>query len=426
MYCIQSSLFIITEIAFQYSKSLHAYQELFRILDLSAIPDREKQFGRKGYSMHAMIRALIVKHRERIGSIPRLIDHLDGNPVLAELCGFTPGVLPDATQFYRFLGRIKHSLLEQVLYALNQALIGKGVLKLDTFLMDSKPVLAATRDNNPKNPDRNLTDKEKKPLRNPAATLGYLAKAPGGGKEFFWGYRTHVIVSGEGIPLVEVTLPNDESDARVALTLIKKLKRGYRFKQGATFIGDASYDVNELYDFIIDQLKCHAFIPHNPRASKDPHIVGEHGRPVCPAGIEMASDGQWTDTRRNALKHKFRCPLKTSKTLAKQHPCGCPENNPKFTGYGCTKYVQESYSARASVRCDTESYQKIYAQRIAIEQYFSRLGTIEADQTTHYRLNTIRNQITIAHISQSLVALAAVSMNKQENIRCYRTFARTA
>jgi len=426
MYCVQSSLFVTTEVAIMYSKSLRAYQELFQVLDLSAIPDRMKQFGRKGYSVHAMIRALIVKHRERIFSIQRLIDHLDGNPVLAELCGFTPGVLPDATQFYRLLGRIKHSLLEQVLYALNRVLIEKGAITLDTFLMDSKPVLAATRENNPKNPDRNLTDKEKKPRRNPSATLGYLAKAPDGGKEFFWGYRNHVIITKEGIPLVEVTLPNAESDAKVALTLIRKLKRVYRFKKGAIFIGDTAYDVNELYDFIIDRLKCRAYIPMNPRAAKDPHPTGEHGRPVCAAGLEMASDGQWMDTRRNALKHKFICALKASKTLAKLYPNGCPADCPKFAGYGCTKYVQESYSARASVRRDTENFQTTYAQRIAIEQYFSRLGTLEVDQTTHYRLNVIQNQMTIAHLTQSLVALAAVSLNHPEHIRCYRTFARVA
>ena len=140
----------------------------------------------------------------------------------------------------------------------------------------------------------------------------------------------------------------------------------------------------------------------------------------------MASDGQWMDTRRNALKHKFICALKASKTLAKLYPNGCPADCPKFAGYGCTKYVQESYSARASVQRDTESFQTTYAQRIAIEQYFSRLGTLEADQTTHYRLNTIRNQMTVAHLSQSLVALAAVSLNRPEHIRCYRTFTRVA
>ena len=300
MYCVQSSLFVFIDVALMYSTSLRAYCEMFRLLDLSAIPDRMKRLGRKGYSVHAMIRALIVKHREQIGSIQRLIDHLDGNPVLAELCGFTPGVLPSASCFYRLLGRFKHSFLEHTLYAINNELIEKGAITLDTFIMDSKPVLAATADNNIKNPDRNLTNKEKKPKRNPAATLCYLAPAPDGSTEFFWGYRTHVITSKEGIPLVEVTLPNNRTDADVACTLIRKLKRIYKFTKGALFIGDAAYDVNELYELIIDQFKCHAAIALNPRAAKDPHTLGDHGRPICDAGLEMASDGQWVDTRRKA------------------------------------------------------------------------------------------------------------------------------
>ena len=213
MYCVQRSVFVLTDTAIRESRSLRVYLELFRALDLSAIPDRMKELGRKGYSVHAMIRALIVKHRERIESIPQLVQYLDGNPILAELCGFTPGVLPGETPFYRLLGRLRHALLEKTLQALNRTLIEAGAVTLDTFLMDSKPVLAATADNNIKNPDRNLTDKKKKPARNPRATLGYLAEAPDGRTTFFWGYRTHVITSAEGIPLVEVTLPNDRSDA---------------------------------------------------------------------------------------------------------------------------------------------------------------------------------------------------------------------
>jgi hypothetical protein len=43
--------------------------------------------------------------------------------------------------------------------------------------MDSKPVLAATREKNFKNPSRNTKNKAKKPKRNPAATLGYYSQS---------------------------------------------------------------------------------------------------------------------------------------------------------------------------------------------------------------------------------------------------------
>jgi len=64
----------------------------------------------------------------------------------------------------------------------------------NTFIIDSKPVMAATQENNFKNPNRNTRNKKKKPKRNPAATLGYYSYQQVPGRKdnyiFFWGYRT--------------------------------------------------------------------------------------------------------------------------------------------------------------------------------------------------------------------------------------------
>ena len=422
MYCFQTTVFYNTDYAIRLSEPLRAYLEIFNVLDLAFIPDRPHDCGRKGYSFHAMIRALIVKHRERITSMPRLVDFLKCNPILAEMCGFPNGLLPDVSQFYRFLSKTKHSVFSNLLHMHNKKLIEKNALSLDTFILDSKPVLAATKENNPKNPDRNLTKKDQKPARNPDATLGYLAKEPGGSSSFFWGYRSHVIVSKEGIALVECTLPNSATDADVAKTLIKQLKKRYAFKKGACFIADKAYDVNELYDLIIDRLKCQAYIPLNMRATKSPHPLGNHKRPLCDAGLEMSSDGIYFDKRRKTLKCKFICPNKKSKI----QEITCPVDHPKSRGYGCTRYFCKVRTARVSVPRDSARFARVYAQRITVEQYFSRLGPAEADQTTHYHLKSVRNQMTIAHLTQSLVALAAVSINRPEYIRCYRTFARFA
>jgi len=293
MYSYQVSLFSEdVEYALMASKNLSSYHAMFTMLDLSFLRERKHDLGKKCYSQHAMLRAFIVKTREHIESVPRLIDFLDINPVLTKMCGFTPGKLPDASQFYRFLSQTGHHLIETIFIHLNKRLIEQDVISLDTFIMDSKPVLAATKDNNNKNPDRNLTDKNKKPKRNPNATLGYYAKAPDQTPTFFWGYRSHVIVSKEGIVLVEVTLPNSATDAEVALMLIRKLKRIYKFKNGVIFLGDASYDVHKIYDFIIDKMKCRAFIPINKRNANEPLPMGVNGRPLCDAKLEMSSDGQ--------------------------------------------------------------------------------------------------------------------------------------
>ena len=73
---------------------------------------------------------------------------------------------------------------------------------------------------------------------------------------------------------------------------------------------------------------------------------------------------------------------------------------------------------------DSFTYKKTYKLRTEVERYFSRLGDREVEQTTHYKMRSIQNQMTIAHLSLSLVAFAAaILMNKPDKIRCYRTFA---
>jgi len=121
-----------------------------------------------------------------------------------------------------------------------------AVVSLDTFIINSKPVTAATRDNNFKNPRRNTRDKTKKAKRNPQATLGYYSHQSVDGKKrnqlFFWGYRTHVIVSAEGVPLVEVTLPNNKTDAHVAKAAAILIKQPDKIRCFRTFAKDYQVD----------------------------------------------------------------------------------------------------------------------------------------------------------------------------------------
>jgi hypothetical protein len=405
------------------------YDLLFQSLDLSAVRDINGGVGRTGFSRHAMLRAFIVKHLEGIKSVPRLIEFLDAHPVLTEMCGFDMGHLPDESQFYKFLSQTRTSVIEALHHGINQKLVDQQVVSLSHFIVDSKPVMAATRDNNFKNPHRNDRHKHKRPKRNLSATLSYYSyQQVHGQKEnfiFFWGYRTHVIVSKEGVCLVSATLPNNATDAKVARKLIRKLKRVYRFRKGAFFIGDAAYDERDFYRFIVDQLHGRAFIPINPRNQQDAKSLGPHGCPLCDAGLEMSSSGTWTEGLRT--RAKFRCPFKVSVPFAQNHPGGCPIHQPRFgegKAYGCTQYLDITEDPRSRVPRDSAFFQQTFARRTEVERYFSRLGDREVEQTTHYNMRAIRNQMTIAHLSLSLVAYAAaVLLDKPEKIRCFRTFA---
>jgi hypothetical protein len=428
----QTSLFYDLQELIRNSPLLRKYYYIFKALDLSALPDKNTGPGANGYSRHAILRAFIIKHLERIKSVPQLIEYLYSIPPLAEMCGFEIGILPDETQFYRFLKNTKNSTLKQLHRKLNQVLIDDGFSQLDQFILDSKPVMAATKENNFKNPNRNSRNKTKKPKRNPHATLGYYSCQVINGKKedmiFFWGYRTHTIVTKEGICLVEKTLPNNITDAEVAFELLKELKRSFKFKKNAIFIADKAYDVRDLYTFIVEQLKSRPFIPINPRnqsATERNKTFGPHGCPVCDAAIEMKSAGRWIESNRERIK--FRCPLKTSKKLAAEYNHCCPAKDPSFdTGkcYGCTKYLDVTDDARSRVPRDSKEFKQTFKHRQIIEQYYSRLGDREVEQTTHYAFNAISNQMTIAHLAASLIAVAAAVVLKQpEKIRCYRTFA---
>jgi len=234
-----------------------------------------------------------------------------------------------------------------------------------------------------------------------------------------------VIVSKEGIPLIELTLPNNQTDAKVAKKLINKLKRVYRFKKNAIFIADAAYDEKDMYNFIVEQLKCQAFISINPRNTQPEKTFGPNGLPLCDANLEMKSNGKCKDAKRERIK--FRCPLKIDKIVAQKYPQGCPVNHPRFfegKQYGCTKYLDITNDARAKVPRDTRLFKETYKLRTEVERYFSRLGNRDIEQTTYYKSKAIKNQMTIAHLSLSLVAYAAaILMKRPDKIRCFRTFA---
>jgi len=136
----------------------------------------------------------------------------------------------------------------------------------------------------------------------------------------------------------------------------------------------------------------------------------------------MKSAGRWTEGNRQRVK--FRCPLKTDK---KNKNITCPANHPSFNtgkGYGCSKYLDVTDDARSRVPRDSKDFKDTFKDREFIEQYFARLGDREAEQTTHYSLKAVCNQMMIAHLTASLIGVAAAILLKQtEKMRCYKTFA---
>ena len=408
------------------------YQKIFAELDLSDITEFNHDVGADGTSQHALMRAFVIRSLESLNTVSALIRFLQSHPALMYLCGFQKQILPHNSQFYRFLKKTKHSVVENLLYKNNKTLIKEKVLCLNITAVDSKPVKALTKHNNPKNPHRELKNKKKKFKRNPKATLGYYSYVPTTDPDtkkknftFFWGYRSHAIVdAASGLAIVEGTYPNNMSDEKVARKLYKKLKKLYKPKKGFAVIGDKAYDVRDFYSFLVNQIKAEAIIPINPRNTQPDLNYSVNGHRICSAGLEMIPNGVFKDG--NRLRLKERCPLKASKQIAAKYPTGCPCGNPKFNGYGCTAYQDLTYDVRSRVQRGTPRFKNLYAKRFAVEQTFSRLQEFKIEEARHYSLTAIRNANTIDYLALALVALVAVRLNKPEKIRCFRTFMKAA
>lgn len=196
------------------------YDALFRAFEMIYDQRDFPELGRKGYARSSYFKALIYKQSENIKFISDLVRDLESRPLLAKMCGFNPGQIPDESRFSRFLSGANNTEIEKLFHRAGKLLVENKIASFDIIIADSKPIKANTKHNNPKNSNRNL-DKTVKIKRNPMATLSYYSylKQPCGGmkKDFswFWGFRTHVLISREGIPLIEVTLPNNRTDGKV-------------------------------------------------------------------------------------------------------------------------------------------------------------------------------------------------------------------
>jgi len=411
---------------------IQKYEKIFAELDLSGICEFNRGIGANGTSQHALVHAFVIRSLESLNTVSALIRFLQANPALIYLCGFRNQIIPHDSQFYRFLKKTNHSAIEDLLYKANKTLIEENVLSLNITAIDSKPIKALTKHNNPKNPNRELKNKNKKIKRNPKATLGYYSYVPTTNPEtkkkhftFFWGYRSHAIVDAvSGMVIVEGTYPNNMTDEKIARKLYKKLKRLYKPKKDMIVIGDKAYDVRDFYTFIVKQIKAEPIIPINPRNTQPDLKYSEKGHRICQAGFEMIPNGIFKDG--NRLRLKERCPLKASKQSAAKYPNGCPCGNPKFDGYGCTAYQDLTDDARSRVQRGTPRFKNLYAKRFVVEQTFSRLQELKVEEARHYSLTAVRNANTIDYIALALVALVAVRMKKPEKIRCFRTFMKAA
>ena len=380
------------------------YDKLFSSLDFT-LP--RAATGRRGFPKEAMVCAFIVMKCEGFTQITDLADYLDNNRLIAHYCGFNiMEPLPSYLTYDRFLKKMDNAALKEIMAAQVKKLYEMGIVDASFIGLDSTPVMANTKQNNPKSFAKNKFSKENHPKSDPDCALGVHSASNQHNDrryEFYWGYKSHVLVDCiSGLPLYELTTPGNIADSAVAAEILAAADQTISLKECA-FLADKGYDVKSIYNIVKTVYEGEAFIPLNPRGTKDSKALSA-GNPVCAAGLAMHKDGKTTDNGRT--RQKYCCPFRQSKTGV--CPCNHKNWNNGKKNRGCTKYKTVPDDYRLSIDRSCLYFKRTYALRTECERYNSRFKSTGQERLWVRNGASAANLNTLAHISALAVALAAV------------------
>ena len=314
--------------------------------------------------------------------------------------------LPSYWTYDRCLRQLNNGALKSIMANLVRKLYELGIVDASVIGLDSTPVMANTKQNNPKSFAKNKFSKESHPKSDPDRALGVHSATNQHNErryEFYWGYKSHVLVDCiSGLPLYELTTSANIMDSTVAVDILAATNQIPPL-QGCSFLADKGYDVKSIYNTVKSVYEGEAFIPLNPRGTKASEAISV-GNPICAAGLAMHKDGKTTDNGRT--RQKYCCPFRQSKTSV--CPCNHKNWNNGKKNRGCTKYKTVPDDYRLSIDRSCLYFKRTYALRTECERYNSRFKASGQERLWVRNGVSAANLNTLAHISALAVALAAV------------------
>ncbi|MFC4620595.1 transposase [Camelliibacillus cellulosilyticus] len=184
-------------------------------------------------------------------------------------------------------------------------------------------------------------------------------------EKYFSGYHLYQFTASDSqydLPLFPRLHPASRHDAiSFAVSFVE-------FSQRSTLgtvdkvILDAAHDAGAIYDFLIHHHH-EPIIDLNSRTNasvkKGDIEISSKGIPICPAGLEMKSNG--FDQAR--YRHKWRCPLASGTKISCENPCSTAK-------YGRTFYTNSKDNPRLfpKIARNTEQWKKIFNTRTSVER----------------------------------------------------------
>lgn len=360
MYIRQECMFSFEEILkFQKENRL---QLILSQLDFSNLINKlnkpSHKRGPKGHNPVSLINALIAMQVEKINDFKRLKERLDSDLSLKYNCGFDilkPA--PSTSTFSRFLTKIssmpelEDEFKRLILKAKDLGIIDGTNVAIDATKLDSFEKA-----------------KPKSKISDDGVSPNWGKKKDTDGNDIKWfGWKAHIIVDCKSeLPLYIDITPASFNDGKYAIPLLKKFKQFWgSILNPKYYIMDSGYDIEENYNYIINNTNGQAIIAYNKRGSyAPPEGFNDNLWPVCSMGYPLSFwgiDGNYI---------KLRCPHATGKVDCPYGLNWCSSSN---YGY-CLKVNYKknhrlfSYPLRGS-----EKWVKLYNLRTSVERCNSRL-----------------------------------------------------
>ncbi|MDR0301138.1 MAG: transposase [Treponema sp.] len=410
-YCFQPMLGF--EQLYTNNKTVAFYEKLFSNLDLSAVEEfpcksdkPTKNEGRKPISRHNLFRAFIVMKTQRFQYISQLIDYLENNRAIALVCGFDSGLIPGKYAFYDFPRYTPQSELDSVLASNTLNMLGLGLVDLQELIVDSTPIFANTKLNNPKSFAKNRFSKNNTPSADPNSRLGvHTASNSSNNKnyEFFWGYKDHILLDAKhGLPVFNLTATADIHDVKAGEALIQKADPLIMLKGNTrSLIADKAYDSNPFYEFIKHSIGANVIAPLKSNSKTN---LFDGSVPICEAGLFMHKCGHIY--RESGIRFKFSCPFAYSKS--KSCPCNHPAFDKSTKSKGCIKYMcVKAANLRNCADRTAPAFKSLYSKRTAIERYNSRFKFLENERAFVRCKYSVSAIASISHICLQLIAIVS-------------------
>jgi len=386
------------EFSFEYSydemntPAVLEYSKMFEHLDLSGIQRYPYGVGQNGYDNHSMIKAFIVYALEGYRSIPQLIRELKCKPYFSRYVLGFGATIPHNSKFYRFINSFDAEIIRKLLAQVNKEIYADNLPQ--SIAIDSKPIKANTKENNPKAFRKNLSNKKDKPKRNEEATLCYFSKSNDENthKEtvyFYWGYRIHIIVDPEkDNPLTFMLTENNKKDFDVAIPLYCKLAERYPelYQSGLSQLADKGYYVKKVFKAFYLLFDGKSFIPINKKNSKETPIE----IPTCVKELKMKYHSSWYEEKQDRFRVKFACPIP-------KQDC-----DHRKTKYGCTKYFQVRKPFPGEVQQHSPTFKEAYPKRQSVERVNAFLQNLGWENPKCYSMKAIENIIGFALLGKTL------------------------